>query len=123
MVTAKGIMEDYEKDMMERAGLTLRDVMWLEPEEFAGELKNRITLERAREIRGLLQLTSLKGLTLPTAKPLFEAGIVDRWSLLNMDADTVVAQVNEKTDAGWGDKERKKLAKILADNEELLEEI
>ncbi len=116
------ILADYEKDLIDRAELTLDDVMFLEPEELAGEVRHRIPLERCEEIRGLLQLTSLKGLTLPTAKVLYQAGIRTRWEFLNLDAGGVLEKV-ASTGAGWGEKERKKVQRILEQNAGLLDDI
>lgn len=118
-----GVLEDYEKDIVQRVGLTLNDIMFMEPEELSAEVRHRIPVERCAEIRGHLQLTSLKGLTLPTARVLYAAGITTRWDFLNMSADQIADQVNERTDKQWGDKERRKMQKVLADNEELLDEI
>lgn len=117
------ILEDYEKDILQRAGLHQKDVLFMEPDEVYDEVKHRIPLERCEEIRGLLQLTSLKGLTAPTARTLYAAGIRTRWDLLHMDADAVLARVNDGAGAGWGEKERKRIEKILADNAALLDEI
>lgn len=117
------ILEDYEKDLLQRAGLNQKDVLFMEPDEVYDELKHRIPLERCEEIRGLLQLTSLKGLTAPTARTLYAAGIRARWDLLHMAPDEVVARVNANTDSGWGDKERRRVEKILVDNAALLDEI
>jgi len=116
------ILEDYEKDLLQRAGLTQNDLMFMEPEEIAGEVRHRLTPERCAEIRGLLQLTSLKGVTLPNARILYRAGITTRWDLLNMTPDQILEKVNAKA-GPWGDKERKKLEKTLADNAALLDEI
>lgn len=116
-------MEEYEKDIVQRAGLTLNDIMFLEPEEMSGEVRHRISPERCAEIRGLLQLTSLKGITLPNARILLAAGVSTRWELLNMSADAIVDQVNAQTDKKWGDKESRKMEKVLADNADLLEDI
>lgn len=117
------ILEPYEKDLLQRAGLKQRDILFLEPDEIYGEVKHRIPLERCEEIRGLLQLTSLKGLTAPLARTLFTAGIKTRWDLLNMTPEEIVSQVNDNTDESWGDKDQKKVAKILEQNAELLDEI
>jgi hypothetical protein len=118
-----GILEDYEKDIVQRVGLTLNDIMFLEPEEFCGEIRHRIPIERCAEIRGMLQLTSLKGLTAPTARVLYAAGVTTRWDLLNMTADEIVEKVNAATDKKWGDKEHRKMQKVLDDNADLLDEI
>jgi hypothetical protein len=117
------ILEPYEKDLLHRAGIKQRDILFLEPEEIYDEVKHRIPLERCQEIRGLLQLTSLKGLTTPYAEVLYQAGISTRWELLNMTSQDILQQVNENTDHGWGDKEQKKLDRILEQNAELLDEI
>lgn len=120
---AAGILEDYEKDLLARIGLTQNDIMFLEPEELAADLRHRITVERCEEIRGLLQLTSLKGVTLPTARVLYGAGITTRWQVADMSADDIVEKVNAKGDKTWGDKERRKMEKMLEDNEALFDEL
>ena len=117
------ILQDYEKDIFARIGLTQKDLLFMEPEDISAEVKHRIEVARCAEIRGLLQLTSLKGITQPNAEILYAAGVTTRWDLLTMDADAIVAKVNAKGKITWGDKERKKLEKVLADNAELLEEI
>jgi nucleotidyltransferase/DNA polymerase involved in DNA repair len=117
------ILEEYEKDILQRVGLTQKDILFMEPDEVYDEVKHRIPLERCEELRGLLQLTSLKGLTEPTARTLYAAGVRSRWELLNMEPDAVVAQVNKAGEARWGEKERKRVEKILADNAALLDEI
>lgn len=118
-----GILQSYEKDLLGRAGLKQNDLLFLEPDEIYGEVKHRIPIERCQEIRGLLQLTSLKGLTTPTARVLYDAGITTRWDLLNMRGQDVVEQVNAKTESAWGEKERKKIERVLEDNAELLEDL
>lgn len=117
------VLEEYEKDLFARMGLTIPDIMFMEPEEIAGEVRNRVTVERCAEIRGLLQLTSLKGITLPTARLLYAAGVTTRWMVADMSAEDLVAAVNAKGDQTWGAKELKKMTKMLDDNEELFDEI
>ena len=120
------VLEAYEKDLVARAELNIRDLMFLEPEEIAAEMKNRITVERATEIRALLNLTSLKGLTLPTAKELYAAGHDSKYRLLETDAKEVVKQVNAQRAiegrAPLDEKEERKLAKILESNQDVLDE-
>ncbi len=126
MATPAGVLEDYEKDIVSRAELTMRDLQFLEPEEIAGELKHRITVERAAEIRAHLNLTTLKGLTLPTAKVLHAAGISNQYTFLEMKPEDVLAQVNARREEDgakpWGDKELRKVAKIIESNQDVLDE-
>jgi len=56
------ILQDYEKDIFARIGLTQKDLLFMEPEDISAEVKHRIEVARCAEIRGLLQLTSLKGI-------------------------------------------------------------
>lgn len=117
------ILEAYEKDLLHRAGLKQADILFLEPDDIYGEVKHRIELERCKEIRGLLQLTSLKGLTTPWARILYAAGITTRWEFLNLEAGKIVEQVNENTEETWGEKEQKKVARVHEQNAELMDEI
>lgn len=117
------ILESYEKDLLQRAGLKQNDILFLEPDEIYDEVKHRIPIERCREIRGLLQLTSLKGLTTPTARVLYEAGIETRWDLLTKEPKEVLDQVDRNTEHSWGEKEQKKIERVLEQNAELLEDL
>lgn len=117
------ILEAYEKDLLHRAGLKQSDILFLEPDEIYDEVKHRIELERCQEIRGLLQLTSLKGLTTPWARILYAAGITTRWDFLNLGAEKILEQVNANTGEEWGEKEHKKVVRVLEQNAELMDEI